>query len=44
MISSILAVGQNGEIGYQGELPWLGMFAEDKEYYLQHTYRRNQEI
>ena len=39
MISSILAIGQNGEIGYQGELPWRGMFAEDKEYYLQHTYR-----
>ena len=37
MIKSIVAVGQNGEIGFEGKLPWEGTFIEDQQWYMQHT-------
>ena len=33
MFCSILACGQNGEIGLNGELPWEGQYPEDREFY-----------
>lgn len=37
MIKSIIAVGQNGEIGFGGKLPWEGTFIEDQQWYRQNT-------
>ena len=37
MFCSILACGQNGEIGLNGELPWEGQYPEDREFYESHT-------
>ena len=33
MFCSILACGQNGEIGLNRELPWEGQYPEDREFY-----------
>ena len=33
MFCSILACGQNGEIGLNGALPWEGQYPEDREFY-----------
>ena len=33
MFCSMLACGQNGEIGLNGELPWEGQYPEDREFY-----------
>jgi dihydrofolate reductase len=33
MFCSILACGQNGEIGLDGELPWEGQYPEDRAFY-----------
>ena len=37
MFCSMLACGQNGEIGLNGELPWEGQYPEDREFYEGHT-------
>lgn len=37
MFCSILACGQNGEIGLNGRLPWEGQYREDREFYEGHT-------
>ena len=37
MFCSILACGQNGEIGLNGELPWEGQYLEDKKFYESQT-------
>ena len=37
MIKSIVAVGQNGEIGFEGKLPWEGTFIEDQQWYMDNT-------
>ena len=33
MFCSILACGENGEIGLNGRLPWEGQYLEDREFY-----------
>ena len=33
MFCSMLACGQNGEIGLNGKLPWEGQYPEDREFY-----------
>ena len=37
VIKLIVAVGRNGEIGFEGKLPWEGTFIEDQQWYLDNT-------
>jgi dihydrofolate reductase len=37
VIKLIVAVGRNGEIGFEGKLPWEGTFIEDQQWYKDNT-------